>query len=101
MTAETPNDVIRAATDDVTARFTDELEAWVRERIPGSLTDAQFAAHSSALMIALNRQLAATAAAFGETHLVAADQVATLVIGQFRKNHGIALAAIAAGHTVQ
>jgi hypothetical protein len=101
MTAENPTAVIRAITDDMTAQYTEELEAWVRERIPESLTDPQFAARSSALMIAIGRQLAAIAAAFGETHLVPSDEVAKLVMGQFRKNHAIAIAAIAAGQTVQ
>lgn len=101
MIDETPQDVLRTVTSDMTERFTEELGAFVRERIPSSMTDQAFAAASSSLMIALNRQLAATAVAFGETHRVDPEDVKKLVLVQFRNNHTRALKVSREGVTVQ
>lgn len=79
---------------DKTEQFTDELTAYARSKIPMALSNREFADASSALLIALNRVLAATAASFGETHNVAPEKMVDLVIKQFAKHHLEALAAI-------
>lgn len=60
-------DQVQDRASELADRFTNELGDWVRERIPVLMGDMEFAATSSALMIALNRKLAECAVAFGET----------------------------------
>lgn len=79
---------------DKTETFTDELTAFARSKIPMTLSNREFADASSALLIALNRVLASTAASFGETHGVPPETIADLVVKQFAKHHLEALTAI-------
>lgn len=85
------SDVLQEASEDMTARFTRELSEFMRERLPTTLSDAEFAAASSGMMIALNRQLATCAAAFGETHQVNPQALKKIVKAQFDNNLARAL----------
>lgn len=86
---------------DLADKFTNELGDFVRERIPLIMGNMEFAATSSALMIALNRKLAECAVAFGETHGIDATEIDLLVIQQFQQNHVRALEAARSIETVQ
>lgn len=86
-------DKFQQRTADLTEQFTNELGAWVRERMPVLMSDSEFASSSAALMIALNRQLAACAVAFGNTHGLKPEVVADLMGKQLAKNHALALVA--------
>lgn len=99
-TPEKPKD-INERTADLVDEYTAELNAWVNERVPLMLTNGEFAARTAALMIALNRQLARTAVAFGETHGVDSVEVGTLVVQQFAKNHAVTLQNVQTAETVQ
>jgi hypothetical protein len=58
------------------------------------LANDEYAARCSALLIALNRELARCAAAFGEVHQIDPAEIMTLVAEQFSKNHVHALNAL-------
>lgn len=82
-----------AHTAELADNFTNELGSWLRERLPILMSNSEFAATSSALMIALNRKLADAVVAFGETHGVDPAELDLLVIQMFQKNHVFALEA--------
>jgi hypothetical protein len=91
----------RAAVASVTARsadlveeYTAKLDEFVTALVPPFLDNAEYAARTSGLMIALNRQLARCAAAFGEVHGVTPEAMASLVAGQFSRNFQTALGAV-------
>ena len=98
---DTQSDVRERAgllTDD----YAQKLDAFVDELVPPVLDNAEFAARCSALLIALNRQLARCAASFGEVHLVSPEAMEALVFGQFRRNFRISHDALeGAGEAVQ
>lgn len=98
--SEEPEQDVRPMADKVDT-YTADLGNYVRGQIPRSMPDDEFAAAASALMIALNRQLAYCAAAFGETHGVSADLVRKLVMGQFDRHHATAIDALRNAVTVQ
>jgi len=85
---------ISERTADLVDQYTAELNAWIEERVPTVLINREYAARSAALMIALNRQLARIAVAFGEVHEIDPAEVGDLVFRQFAKNHGLALDAV-------
>jgi hypothetical protein len=70
-----------ALTDDYSQR----LDAFVNEIVPPVLDNAEYAARCSALLIALNRQLARCAASFGEVHTVSPEEMTQLVASQFSR----------------
>jgi hypothetical protein len=71
-----------------------ELDAWANERVPKLISNGEYAARSAAIMIALNRELARVAVAFGEAHDVGPGEVADLILSAFVKNHRLALQAV-------
>jgi hypothetical protein len=82
---------VHARSSDLVDDYTAQLDTFADGLLPPFLDNAEYAARTSALMIALNRQLARCAAAFGEVHGVSPDDMATLVGSQFDKNYRIAL----------
>jgi 16S rRNA C1402 N4-methylase RsmH len=99
------NSAVSAITErssDLVAQYTAELDAFVNGLVPSLLDNAEYAARTSALMIALNRELARCAAAFGEVHGVHPEAMIQLVVVQFSKNFSIALDAMdGQGQSVQ
>jgi hypothetical protein len=79
---------------ELVEQYTAELETFVNGLVPPFLDNAEYAARTSALLIALNRQLARCAAAFGEVHGVTPEQMTSLVGSQFAKNFRTALDAV-------
>lgn len=63
-----------------------KLDAFVNEIVPPVIDNAEYAARGSALLIALNRQLARCAASFGEVHGVSEKDMTDLVFMQFLRN---------------
>lgn len=79
---------------DLVEEYTDQLTAFVNRLVPPFLDNAEYAARTSALMIALNRQLGRCATAFGNTHGVAPEQMIELVVAQFVKNMAVCAEAV-------
>jgi hypothetical protein len=77
---------ITARSNDLVEEYTAALDGFVNGLVPPMLDNAEYAARTSALMIALNRELARCAASFGEVHGVAPDAMASLVGSQFARN---------------
>lgn len=88
------NTAAEARVNALTETYGKELDAWANERVPKLISNGEYAARSAALMIALGRELARVAVAFGEAHEVSAQEVAELVIKAFVKNHLAALDAV-------
>jgi hypothetical protein len=87
---------------DLAEQYTDELNAFVDKLVPPILDDMEYAARCSALLIALNRQLARCASAFGLANGVEQAAIRAIVLGQFDRNYRLCLDAIdGAGATVQ
>lgn len=105
MTEDIPASIIRDEVQDraehLNERVTAELETWVRERIPETMENFEFAAMAGALMVALNRQLASCATAFAETHQINLLSVKRIVHGQFDRNFAIAVDAVRQERSVQ
>lgn len=80
-------EAVAGRSSDLTAEYTQKLDAFVNDLVPPMLSNAEYAARTSALMIALNRELARCAAAFGSAHQVDADTMIQLVTGQFNNNY--------------
>jgi hypothetical protein len=74
--------------------YTEQLGKFVDEIVPPVLDNAEYAARCSALLVALNRQLARCAASMGDVHGIEPAQMAKLVIEQFIGNHNLSLAAL-------
>jgi hypothetical protein len=79
---------------DLTEEYSLKLDAFVDELVPPILTNVEYAARCSALLIALNRQLGRCAASFGEVHQVGPDEMTALVHGQFARNFRISREAL-------
>lgn len=95
MTART--DVIEGITertDELADDYTRDLSEFVDKLVPTTLDNAEYAARCSALMIALNRNLARCAASFGEVHQVATEEMVQLVAAQFSRYHVLCLNAL-------
>lgn len=88
--AERSSDLV----EDYTARL-ETVIAGLMSTNTSIISNAEYAARTSALMIALNRQLARCAAAFGEVHGVAPDEMTKLVEAQFGNNFRRCLDAVA------
>lgn len=91
---DTMSNAVLERSSDLTEQYTDELNAFVEQRVPMALDNTEYAARCSGLMIALNRQLARCAAAFGEANEVPPESIRTLVMGQFSRNFGICIATV-------
>ena len=87
-------DTVAERSSDLTAEYTRQLDEFASGLVPPMLSNAEYAARCSALMIALNRELARCAVAFGEAHGITAEQMKALVIGQFQRNYATASAAV-------
>lgn len=85
---------IVARSSDLVDEYTRRLNNYTDGLVPPFLDNAEYAARTSALMIALNRQLARCAVAFGEAHGVSPEQMIELVTGQFAKNMAVCSAAV-------
>lgn len=94
-------DEVQDRAEHLNERVTRELEGFVRERIPETMENMEFAAMAGALMVALSRQLASCAAAFAETHQVDPQAVKTIIHGQLARNFEIAVDALRAERSVQ
>lgn len=79
---------------DLVEEYTDQLTAFVNGLVPPFLDNAEYAARTSALMIALNRQLGRCATAFGNAHDVSPEDMIKLVIAQFVKNMAVCADAV-------
>jgi hypothetical protein len=86
---------------DLTNQFTSELGDYCDQRVPPLLSNSDYAASASALLIALTRQLGRCAAAFGRVNNQPDDDVRTLVIRMFNNNFDRSLDAMGAEETVQ
>lgn len=79
---------------ELVEEYTDHLTSFVNGLVPPFLDNAEYAARTSALMIALNRQLGRCATAFGEAHGVSPEQMIELVVAQFVKNMAVCAEAV-------
>lgn len=85
---------ITARSSDLVDDYTAQLDAFTNEIVPVFLDNAEYAARTSALMIAFNRQLARCAVAFGNTHQIDPEEMIRLVTQQFLKNMAICASAV-------
>lgn len=93
---------IQERATDLTDDYSQQLDAFVNEIVPPVLDNAEYAARCSALLIALNRQLARCAASFSEVHGVDPEEMTALVFTQYRRNFAISRSALeGAGEAVQ
>lgn len=88
------SDPIVDRANDLTDDYCQQLDVLVNGIVPPMLGNAEYAARCSALMIALNRQLARCAASFGEVHEIAFDEMTELVVAQFIRNFSISRQAL-------
>lgn len=102
ITAEEAINRIGERAEALKAEYTEKLDAFTNEIVPPMLSNSEYAARCSALMTALNRELARCAASFGEVHGVDPEEMQTLVVLAFRRNFAICHAALdGAGESVQ
>jgi hypothetical protein len=94
-------DAIKERSADLVEEYSVALTAFIDKLVPSMLTNSEYAARCSALLIALNRQLARCAAAFGEVHGIDPQEVMKLIAEQFSQNHIRALNALREGGTLQ
>jgi hypothetical protein len=87
-------ETVEGRAKDLTDAYSQKLDAFVNELVPTVLDNREYAARCSALLIALNRQLARCAASFGEVHQVTPDDMTNLVFAQFVRNLGISWGAL-------
>src|SRR5512139_76389 len=74
---------IHEHTSDLVDEYTAEITAWADEKVPPILTNSEYAARTSALVIALSRQLGRAAAAFGEAQQCPSEEVGQMVVTMF------------------
>lgn len=72
-------EAVKARSSDLVDEYTATLTEFANGLVPPYLDNAEYAARTSALMIALNRQLARCAVAFGEAHQVDPEAMLQLV----------------------
>lgn len=94
ITTEQAIEQIGARAEDLKEEYTRRLDAFANELVPPMLSNSEYAARCSALLTALNRELARCAASFGEVHKVAPEDMQTLVVLQFRRNFAHCRAAL-------
>lgn len=86
---DTQSETVQERASGLTDEYAQKLDAFVNEIVPPVLDNAEYAARCSALLIALNRQLARCAASFGEVHQVSPEDMTNLVFAQFIRNFRI------------
>jgi len=67
-------------------RFTKELDSYVREQLPVTMPNDEYARATAAMLLALNRTLATCSVAFAKTHGVERKRVETHMLINFRDN---------------
>lgn len=83
-------------------RFTSELDAYVRDALPQTMTNDEYGRATAAMLLALNRTLATCSVAFGKTHGVDRKRIETHMLINFRDNLTMAYEAADQGQaTVQ
>ena len=82
-------DVVLERSGELSEEYSRQLDRFINDLVPVTLTNTEYAARCSALLIALNRQLARCAVVFGEVHGVGREDMTALMFGQFRKNYDI------------
>lgn len=88
--------------EELKADYTERLDAFANELVPPMLSNSEYAARCSALLTALNRELARCAASFGQVQGIDIEEMQTLVVLAFRRNFAICHAALdGAGDSVQ
>jgi hypothetical protein len=85
---------VTARSADLVEEYTDKLNTFVNGLVPPFLDNAEYAARTSALMIAFNRQLGRCATAFGNAHGVSPEAMIELVVAQFVKNMAVCAEAV-------
>jgi len=93
-------DLAHKRVSDLTDDYTKELAEWTDGKVPPLTSNPEYAARTSALMIALSRNLARAAAAFGESQNVEAEEVVAMVVKMFVTNHLSAIQTIDATNKV-
>lgn len=78
----------------MTTDYTNRIGKTVERLMPAHLDDAEFALRSSAMLIALNRQIARVAASFCATHGVMPDVMTEMVREQFGQNFTEAMSTV-------
>lgn len=102
ITADEAIERIGIRAEELKDDYTRQLDEFTDKIVPKTLSNSEYAARCSALMTALNRQLARCAASFGEVHGVDIDEMQTVVVLAFRRNFAICHAALeGAGESVQ
>lgn len=102
ITADEAIEQIGVRAEELKADYTARLDALVNEIVPPMLSNSEYAARCSALMTALNRELARCAASFGEVHGIGVEDMQALVVLSFRRNFAICHAALdGAGESIQ
>jgi hypothetical protein len=95
-------DRIGERAEELKAEYTERLDAFANELVPPMLSNSEYAARSSALLTALNRELARCAASFGEVHGVSEEDMVGLVVSAFKRNFVTARKALdGAGQLIQ
>jgi hypothetical protein len=97
------SDSVQDRATELSEEYSQRLDEFVNDIIPPVLMNDEYAARCSALLIAINRQLARCAASFGEVHQVSAEEMTNLVVGQFVRNFRIsreALEGLGAGQAI-
>ena len=101
VSAEQAIEAIGIRAEALKAEYTERLDAFANDLVPPMLSNSEYAARCSALLTALNRELARCAASFGEVHQVDPEELQTLVVMQFRRNFAVCHAALeGAGESV-
>jgi hypothetical protein len=86
---------------ELSLAYSKEIGAWCDDKVPPILGNADYAARTSALVIALTRELARAAAAYGEAQDQDSETVGGLILALFTKNHIQALETIEAARQVE
>jgi hypothetical protein len=94
------DETLQARTTELTDKFTGELTAYCDERVPAMLSNSEYAAACSALLISLSRQLGRTAAAFAVANQQEPQDVRTMVLRMVGTNFDRSLDAIGQNETV-
>lgn len=87
-------EAVKLRSSDLVDEYSATLAEFTNGLMPTFLDNAEYAARTSALMIALNRELARCAVAFGAAHDVAPEVMIQLVNAQFVKNMAICASAV-------
>lgn len=82
-------------------RFTKELDTYIREQLPVTMSNEEYGRGTAAMLLALNRTLATCSVAFGKTHGVERKRIETMMLINFRDNLTMAYDAAEAEGTMQ